>query len=296
MNDLYIIQNLNILLEEVLVKKPLPGDFYTLNPHYVKIDSVRGYLRKKTEQFYPALTFLPYQEISGMEWGTVYIASNVTESYREEIENLKAQEIILVEDGNFDYGNDEKEYPFYRGKKLYLYDAANAGNRARTAHVLPIVRDAEIEERFTGLFQEELEPIRSLSSAAPVLFTAPLMEDLKAEPSDLEKVIRYLEKRLGPCTMVLKKHPRDSFQYQSDIINFIDVGQNIPGQILDRLMMGDKYFLSASTVGASGAPGSRYYAIMVLPDNERYRKDIENFETMQHFLDKKVTILVPSEE
>lgn len=45
-----------------------------------------------------------------------------------------------------------------------------------------------------------------------------------------------------------------------------------------------------------GAPGSRYYAIMVLPDNERYREDIENFETMRHFLDKKVTILIPSEE
>lgn len=91
--------------------------------------------------------------------------------------------------------------------------------------------------------------------------------------------------------MVLKKHPRDSFRYESDILRFVDVGQNVPGQILLTLLPGDKYFLSASTVSASGAPGARYYTIMVLPDNERYRKDIENFGTMQRFLDKEVAVL-----
>lgn len=35
------------------MKESKPGDFYTLNPHYVKVDSMVGYLREKIERFCP---------------------------------------------------------------------------------------------------------------------------------------------------------------------------------------------------------------------------------------------------
>lgn len=293
MSSLYIIQNLNIFLEEVLVKEPEEGDFYTLNPHYVRIESAAGTLKKKTESFCPALSFIPYGDIAKHHFQKVFISSNVEEAYAPEIESVPAEEILLVEDGTYDYNDTEERAEFYRGKKLYLYDTVNAGTRTREALVLPLVRNKEIEDRFEALFMEELKPIRELGRMTPVLFTAPLREDCHAKTEDLERAIRFLEKRLGPCTVILKKHPRDSFSYHSDILHFVECSQSVPGQLLDMHFAGDKYFFSASTVGAASTPESRFYAIEVLPENKWYQGNFECFRTMRIFRDKHVTILKP---
>ena len=295
MSSLYIIQNLNTFLEEVLVKEPEEGDFYTLNPHYVKIESTARVLREKVEEFCPALTFLPYPDLKKRHFQKVYISSCIEEAYAPEIESVPAEEILLVEDGTYDYNDTEERAEFYRGKKLYLYDTVNAGTRTRESLVRPLVRNKEIEERFEALFTEELKPIRDLGRMTPVLFTAPLLEDCDAKAEDLERAVRFLERRLGPCTMILKKHPRDSFSYHSDILHFVECSQSVPGQLLDMHFTGDKYFFSASTVGAASTPESRLYAIEVLPENEWYQGNFACFRTMRIFRDKHVTILKPYE-
>ena len=293
MNNLYIIQNLNIFLEEILVKEPEEGDFYALNPHYVKIESTASYLREKIEKFCPALSFISYSDIGKHHFQKIYISSNVEDGYVSEIEKVSAKEIILVEDGTFDYNDSEERTEFYRGKKLYLYSAANAGKRTREAVVLPIERNMEIEERFEKLFEKEMQPIHNLDRMTPVLFTAPLLEDCDAKAEDLERAIRFLENRLGQSTLILKKHPRDCFSYHSDILHFVECSQNVPGQLLDMHFAGDKYFFSASTVGAASTPESHFYAIEVLPFNEWYQQNFICFRTMKIFRDKHVTILKP---
>lgn len=82
-----------------------------------------------------------------------------------------------------------------------------------------------------------------------VFFTAPLNEDFKIDKSVAYDFAKYIAKKMGKGTLLLKKHPRDEMVYEfPKEIEVIEVPQNVPAELLlEKLDNVEVYFAFSST-------------------------------------------------
>ena len=269
-SNLYLIQNIMIFMEECLVRIPSDQDAYTINPHYVRNPETFASLQKDIVRLYPALRYVRYEDICGTAWDRVYMSSYVPDDLLPFYAGVNAAEIVLVEDGLFDYVPAENGYAFYKGKRLYMFRPELASSTAKAASVCALDVTDEVVGHFASIYEEDISKLSHLNPKTPVLFTTPFGEDFGADDSLTVKIVDYIIRVFGFDQIVLKRHPRDEFVYTSDSMEIIECPKNIPGQLLDKIFDGKKIFLFPSTVSFMCGELSDIVFVNVLPDNRGY--------------------------
>lgn len=272
MRDLYLIQNIMIFMEQCMIKMPTAEDRYTINPHYVKNADTFVNLIKDIRALFPDLYFVSYEDCKLHNWNNIYMSSYMPEEFQPELKKMPNKEIILVEDGLFDYTLQEKDYPFYKGKKLYMFDPASVSETAKQADVriLPVRR--EVLKHFESDYRVEIERLRTLPKDTPILFTSPLEEDFEAADGNVSEILDYLHNNMGIDKVIIKRHPRDYGTYKLDGMQIFECPQNIPGQFVDRAFEGKKVYLFPSTVSFMSEAGSDIVFLNPMPFNKEYTK------------------------
>ena len=249
--NLYFIQNLFVFLEQCLAKMPEEGDFFALNLDYNRDKTVRENLKRDVKKLFPALQFLSSDEVKKHAFQTIFTSSYLTKPAKAFIGSLKAAKIALVEDGTFDYDQDQADYPFYQGKELYLFhpELASPAAKTRAKTLKTLNPDQKLFKKFQNLYKTELAELKTLPKDTPVLFTTPLEEDFHKTSEETDKILAKIAEKFAPKTLILKRHPRDHFTYRTDKFKIVEAPQNLPGQFIDRLFTGPKIYLEKSTVG-----------------------------------------------
>lgn len=286
-HKLYLVQNIMIFMEECLVALPSGNDMYTINPNYVRSEITFKNLQRDISKLYPELEYIPYERITDDKWDTVYMSSYVPDEQLSFYDSLNAGEIILVEDGLFDYVSSEDKYDFYAEKELYLFRPSLASALANKAEIHPLEISDKVIDKFTSIYKSELTALSSIDPLTPVLFTTPLGEDFNADCSITKEILDYIQRVFAPERIVLKRHPRDHFVYESDSLDIIECPQNIPGQLLDKIFEGHKLFLFPSTVSFMCGELSDITFINVLPGNEQYNNAFNGVINSLVFNDQK---------
>lgn len=286
-NNLFLIQNLMIFMEECFVFLPKETDFFTINPYYVKNLDTLSSLKKDINRLFPSLKFISYSNIFKSPWNNILMSSYAPEMMQQELNTLDANEIILVEDGLFDYISGENNYLFYKNKDLYLFRPQLASLQANQSHVNALIVTDNVINRFNSVFSKEISELSQLNPKTPVLFTTPLNEDFGSEEIITKDILSYIERTFSPERMVIKKHPRDTFEYKSNSIEIVECNQNIPGQLLDRIFDGLKIFLFPSTVSFMCGELSDIVFLNVMPDNKKYSEAFKKITESELFYDQK---------
>lgn len=293
--SLYLIQNMMIFMEECLVQQPSKDDVFTLNPYYVRDPETFSSLKKEISRLYPNLAFLPFEECKVYSWNIIYMSSYFPEEHLNEIAAFDHTEIILVEDGLFDYIEYEKgSYAFYRGKQLYVFRPEIASDSAKATDLHKLTIDKSIVHSFEELYSDSLRALRLYNSKTPVLFTTPLEEDFSSEETLTDRIMTFLNDRYEINHIILKKHPRDHFHYNSPYIKITECPQNIPGQFLDEIFDGMKIFLFPSTVSFMCGELSDITFLNVMPDNPEYTnafKQVIDSNILSGLITVKIEIL-----
>lgn len=271
MRDLYFIQNIMIFIEECMVKTPESDDRYTINPFYIKNAETFINLQKDIMALFPNLRFIPYSDCVSHRWDTIYMSSYMQEQYQGSVTRIASNEIILVEDGLFDYTEQIRPYPFYDGKKLYIFNPSAASSEAKHADVRGIIMDRDIMKIFEENYKSEIDILKALPDETPILFTSPLEEDF-FEESPTQTVLDFLYEEMGIRKFILKRHPRDYGIYRTDGMQIFECPQNIPGQFVDRAFHGKKIYLFPSTVSFMSDTSSDIVFLNPMPQNREYSK------------------------
>ena len=276
MVNLYIIQNIMIFMEECFVKLPNKDDIYTINPFYCKNENTFKTLQKDIEKLFPELRFIPYSNIHTYLWNKIYMSSYMPLEYQDTINILKTQEIILVEDGTFDYIDPAYQYDFYKGKKLYLFKPETASATAKkNAKVIKIKIDKEIFELFENLYYDQIKLLKNLPKDTAILFTTPLKEDFEIDADIQVKIIDFIKNKMRINRVILKRHPRDHFEYKTDKIEIKECPQNVPGQFIDNIFTGKKIYLFPSTVSFMSSDFNNIVFVNILSENKKYTEEFE---------------------
>lgn len=287
--SLYVIQNIFIFLEECFVKEPANSDYYTFNPLYVKDKKTHEKLTDYVKTLYPELHYIDFDAAAKETWECIYISSYFANKLNE-LNKFICEEMILVEDGLFDYIPNMENYSLYNGKKVYLFKPDSASKLAKQGEVLPLYKKPEVTDKFFKLFNKEISKFNNLDKKLPILFTSPLEEDFNATAKDMQKLVTYLEDKYSGQTIILKKHPRDTFIYKSDKIKFIDCDKNVPGQIIDKMFTGEKIYLFPSTVSFMSGADAKITYINALPLNDEYNKVFVNISKSEILNNKNIMI------
>ena len=276
-----------IFMEECFVRLPKENDLYTLNPYYIRNKNTFNALKTDISLLFPSLNYIPFSNIDDNRWDCIYMSSFAPNVLIDKLDSVDYKKIVLVEDGLFDYISPEDDYTFYNNKELFLFRPQLASTSTKQARVHSFVVSEEVIDRFNSIYSKELEKLSQLDNDTMILFTTPLEEDFYANNCLISEILDFIDKTFAPKKIVLKRHPRDFFTYESSSIEIIECPKNIPGQLLDKMFDGLKVFLFPSTVSFMCGELSDIVFINVLPDNKEYNRTFSSIVDSNLFNNKK---------
>ncbi len=276
MVNLYIIQNIMIFMEECFIKLPNKDDLYTINPFYCRNKNTFKALQKDIGKLFPELRFISYNNIYTYSWNKIYMSSYMPLGYQNTVNILKSQEIILVEDGTFDYIDPEYQYDFYKNKRLYLFKPEVASLTAKqNADIQQMNINDDVFKLFGNLYYDQIKLLKNLLKDTAILFTTPLKEDFEISEDVQEKIVDFIKNKMEINRIILKRHPRDHFKYKTDKIEIKECPQNIPGQFIDNIFTGKKIYLFPSTVSFMSNDFNNIIFVNILLENKKYTEEFE---------------------
>lgn len=276
-----------IFMEECFVSVPSSDDYFTFNPYYVRNSQTMYNLQNDVSKLFPTLQYIPFEKALSIKWNTLFLSSYMQEEHIPSILNINCNEIILVEDGLFDYTTPDNTYPFYGGKPLYLFHPEIASSEATRSNINALIPNKEIIKKFRSIYEKQLCELEKLQKDIPILFTTPLAEDFFAPESLSNDILSHIANNYSAKQLILKKHPRDHFLYNSSEIEIIECPQNIPGQFLDEMFIGEKIFLFPSTVSFMCGELSNIIFLNPLPQDSTYCTAFNNVISSGAFSQKK---------
>ena len=291
MSNLYFVQNMMIFLEECFVKEPEFEDCFTINPYYQRDTKALNQLRADIEGMFcdRGLKFVPYDKCKARKWETIYQSSYFEPQYRSEFLSIPHKEIVLVEDGLFDY-MEQDDYDYYDNKKVYVFKPDLASGAAHKGIVNELKQNYHILERFDNKYKYILDMIADKSDGVPILYTTPLAEDFGVKESFVSTLLLYIKEEYNTDRIILKKHPRDHFNYRLNGFEVIECPQQVPGQFLDKACNGLNLFIFPSTVSFMCSRLDEIHFLNVLPDNDDYTKAFEVLKNTNLFGAGKLTL------
>ena len=252
---LYVVTNIFHYTQERSVPVEQGELFFTINPYYV-LDMSK--MVNDIQFITPDTQYIPWNEIYDSEWDTVISSSFLGETikcYR----TMDIKKHILVEDGMYDYIKRVEDEAYKSHCALYLSypQYGYEPNNYACISQLPDIPHC-ISNKITELYSESLQPLKHVPCSTPVLYTAPINHDYGI---CTEKEVEEMFNHTGISQLILKKHPRDSYQYNFPNIDVIECDQQIPGQILFSQFNGRHFFMFPSTICLSKLYGTPEHGI-----------------------------------
>ena len=276
-SNLYIIQNMMIFIEECMIKEPEYGDSFIINTNYLKNENDINKLRLLIKKIYPYIIEKDINIVKD-EYNYIYSSSNL-KSINNVLDNIIYKEHILVEDGLYDYLDNNDNV--YDNKMIYVFypDYIN-NNIKRNAKKIYKLDLNNIPMRFKLYFLNELSVYKENKKGIPVLYTRPLKEDYNLSNNVINKALQYLDNNYNE--IYIKKHPRDLLEYKSDKLKIIEINKNIPSQIIDIYFAGPKYFLLPDTTFFETKGNNKN--ILKISNDKKYLNDFDIFNNVK-FID-----------
>lgn len=237
LNILYVVTNIFHYAQERSVFVEQGELFFTVNPYYV-LDMNK--MVKDIQFVTPDTRYIPWNEIYDSKWDVVVSSSFLGETLKY-YKTMDIKKHILVEDGMYDYVKKTEENEVYKFHcTLYLSYPQHGCNLDSYVHVnqLPDIPQC-ISDKITELYSESLQPLNRVPCNTPVLYTAPINHDYGI---CIEKEVEEIINHTNISQLILKKHPRDPYQYDFPNIDVIECDQQIPGQILFNQFNGRSVF------------------------------------------------------
>lgn len=256
MRVLFIVSNLWIFLEEFSLMQQLEINAHIdvyVDPEYNKDPMVRQRLYKCIFTAFPEIK--KYTKENNYD---IVVHSSYLEPASEIfVKEVSAGRELLVEDGTYDYltSTDTRE--------VYVISPS----KAKSPKAKKLYLDYLPYSRIIQYFIKECERIMKAGSV-PVLFTTPLKEDFGIE-NFRERVKGFF----GDKPFIIKPHPRDLTDWQHDLV----IPRECPGQIVDLLMLGDRYYLFPSTTGMWV---SEKKTLIALPEMKDKYGDVSEFDVV----------------
>ena len=236
MENIFIITNFWIFLEEFQASNFENPTYISFSEDYCKNFSKEDIddLKKTISNIIGNYILLDEKDVFKMNFNKVYMSSG-TPLYGEGIykQELKCKEYIFVEDGGYDYSSTQITSLVEIRKKstIFVFDKM----KFKMSEYYKETKELDIEVSINIIKENIEDDIFNLDKKLPILFTAPI------EVQNIEKIEKTI---LSFDKIIIKQHPRDSrnFKIFEKYTNVVICKKIIPGQILDVLFNGEKFY------------------------------------------------------
>lgn len=243
---LLVVTNMWIYFEELSVIRQLGytiEDFdvsILIDKKYNQYPVIRMQLSKDIKAITPSAEFVEQREIESSEFYLKLAPTFLHEQTMALFNSVNANQSYLVEEGISDYTDG---VPRQREACVFLTDAQKAVNTGGYYCVDPLIPDLRLLDSFVHYYELQDQAVFNLPVTTPILFTTPLERDF-----GIKGVLEKTKDALGDlCSVpiIIKPHPRDNTVWDFGSICL----STCPGQILNMLFCGNKYYMYESTVG-----------------------------------------------
>jgi hypothetical protein len=237
MNVLILYTNLFVFSEALSVVAPGDNVYFMINEEYVPKERCPKAIKDVQDIFHVHLL----GKCENMHFSKIIASSYITDFVRELLSDIFYDELVLVEDGTYDYTGKIPEYTELTSQSL-LY--LNMPGKCTISGYYKKVRKLNMKAQIRQI--EEYFDLQAYDSKCPVVFTIPLLE---LPVTDTNAFLRKFYDVISKYPVVyLKQHPRDTYNY--GMSNIIVLPSEIPGQIIDRFFQGQKIYFQKDTVYA----------------------------------------------
>lgn len=192
------------------------------------------------------------------EHGYEYVISpsRITPYIKSVLSSVSYSRLILAENGAYDYLERDPGYrDILSRSELWLSCPESAAAAGYYKSVCQLWVDSTVLDRI-----KEHYSLWKYTDVDPVFFTSAVEEDFNMQYY-AERTMKYIEKNYSGCTVYLKKHPRDTAEYRSDVVGLREIPQELPGQIVSGYFTGTKIYGNFSTVYMMDPDKSRSYIL-----------------------------------
>lgn len=177
-------------------------------------------------------------------YGLVFVSSNITGYITDMLEKIRFDQLILLEDGTYDYMDRIHEDVWTNGSIKYVFNKKLVKHQGCME-----LREIKIDKSVDlGIvFARQLRKINELkeSGIKSILFTTPLKEDFGFDKRS--EVCNFMDEQYAGKMIGIKRHPRDFSTYEMHKCNTIDIETEILGQLIVNEFDCRQYYMFPST-------------------------------------------------
>lgn len=247
MQNLFIFTNTFLLMEFISLKDfknkkiSITIDMAYNKNNYELIDYANKLITKGLFNKY-----IEYDSFCKETYDTIYIPSSVYPETITKLKHTKFNEIILLEEGMYDYVSGELVYTepeIFLNRVKYVNNPEKSLCNELYKEINKINFDEETLSIIKDILTDDLKLLPGKLDL--IVFTDPLDIDFGFKHKNI--LIKKLEKEYPGKNILFKKHPRDLNNYKSNKYNYFE-NSNISGQIIEKLYDCEKVFIYPSTI------------------------------------------------
>ena len=247
MQNLFIFTNTFLLMEFISLKDfknkkiSITIDMAYNKNNYELIDYANKLITKGLFNKY-----IEYDSFCKETYDTIYIPSSVYPETITKLKHTKFNEIILLEEGMYDYVSGELVYTepeIFLNRIKYVNNPEKSLFNELYKEINKINFDEETLSIIKDILTDDLKLLPGKLDL--IVFTDPLDIDFGFKHKNI--LIKKLEKEYTGKNILFKKHPRDLNNYKSNKYNYFE-NSNISGQIIEKLYDCEKIFVYPSTI------------------------------------------------
>ena len=247
MQNLFIFTNTFLLMEFISLKDfknkkiSITIDMAYNKNNYELIDYANKLITKGLFNKY-----IEYDSFCKETYDTINIPSSVYPETITKLKHTKFNEIILLEEGMYDYVSGElvhTEPEIFLNRIKYVNNPEKSLFNELYKEINKINFDEESLSIIKDILTDDLKLLPEKLDL--IVFTDPLDIDFGFKHKNI--LIKKLEKEYTGKNILFKKHPRDLNNYKSNKYNYFE-NSNISGQIIEKLYDCEKVFIYPSTI------------------------------------------------
>lgn len=174
----------------------------------------------------------------------VFASSNMTGFITDRLERIKFEQLVLLEDGTYDYMERIYENVWTKRGIKYVF------NKKLVKHPGCMeLREIQLDKTvdLSIVFDKQLKRINELKNSGidSILFTTPLKLDFGFDKR--KEVCKYMDERYPDKIIGIKRHPRDFSSYGMNKCTAIDIETEILGQLIVNEFNCRQYYMFPST-------------------------------------------------
>ena len=144
------------------------------------------------------------------------------------------------------YLTEENESPIMEGKEVYVQSLSTLWEKASD----------EKRQFVLGLFGIIKQDIAFLNSRPNMFFSQPLMSDCNLTETEYKELLAKIFNNYPPQSIIVKPHPRDSFDYANNFPDVIVFTKSVSSQLLHMMGVRPNKVITITSTAIEGFPES----------------------------------------